>query len=208
MKPIELYKPVVLKGDLEDMEGEEKGHALDLLEYRTVLVPEKNGWRFISMESISDKLSYYYLYGPEAVCFYRQSLGMKDVSISRIDVNRIVERTEDLRVLRDILELVETVAREDNVFELLDALKRPEENYKMQMWNLRLAVEDLQDNHWCGEPKTERSTGFDVEGSPTEQQRELHSLADIGYKLSEEQEREPIIADSGFFSHIIIKEGR
>ena len=84
MKNITLFKPIVLRSALDDMTLSQKEIALDLLSNRKLLVPGSDGMHFIPLsrkQRPKEKLPKFYLYGSEAVCYYRQSLGLPDVSI-------------------------------------------------------------------------------------------------------------------------------
>ena len=74
MKNITLIKPVILRSALNDMTVSQREIAVDLLTNRKFLLPDADGLRLIENTKNSSKLPKFYLYGSEAVCYYRQSL--------------------------------------------------------------------------------------------------------------------------------------
>ena len=185
MNSITLFKPIVLRKSLDDMEFSQRETALELLTNRKVLVPGKDGFKYINIGSKDCKLPNFFLYGSEAVCYYRQSLGLPDVSITEIDVDEILTRTDDFDTLYDILHLLNRVHM------------RNERNLKAHdfgcppiiLWNeyrmLQEYVETLQDNNWCGHPVI---NSFDVPYEDDAQDPEHYelvrkSLVDIKYSL-------------------------
>ena len=186
MKLIILHKPMVLRSSLDDMTASQKEIALDLLTNRKLLIPGTNGLRFIGNKHETPK---FFLYGSEAVCYYRQSLGLPDVSIRTIDPDNILQDIDDYDTLYDILHLLHRVdIRNERIIKLRD-LDVP----NIILWNedrmLPEYVEFLQDNNWCGKPVINRYDTAD-EGEEPEWHEEIRkSLIDIGYDLAENNHR-------------------
>ena len=110
MKNITLCRPIVLRSSLDDMTASQKEIALDLLSNRKVLVPGKDGLRFEKMNTQNhSKLPKFFIYGSEAVCYYRQSLDLPDVSIRDIETDDIVMNIEDFDTLYDIKTITMTI---------------------------------------------------------------------------------------------------
>lgn len=183
MKNITLIKPVVLWGALDDMTISQKEIAVDLLTNRKFLLPGADGLRLIENTKNSSKLPKFYLYGSEAVCYYRQFLNLPDVSLTDIEVDDIVINTEDFDTLYDILYLLNRVRMRNARFTHLQAL----DALAIILWNeyrmLQEHLEDLQDNNWCGHPVINRfNTAYEYE-EPEWHEEIRKSLADIGYSL-------------------------
>lgn len=187
MNNITLFKPIVLRSSLDDMTLSQKEIALDLLTNRKLLVPDSDGLRFIPLsrkQRPKERLPKFYLYGSEAVCYYRQSLGLPDVSITEIEIDDIVTHTEDFDTLYDLLFLLNRVRM------------RNDRNRKLQeygcpgiiLWNeyrmLQEYVESLQDNNWCGHPVINRYNTADPDEEPEWNEEIRKSLADIDYELT------------------------
>lgn len=186
MNPITLYKPIVLRDSLDDMKLSQREIALDLLSNRKFLVPDKDGFRFIRLNKDGKaNLPKFYLHGSEAVCYYRQSIGLPDISITLIDV-------EDFDTLYDILFFLNSVRmRNDRCIKLRD-MGCP----GIILWNeyrmLQEYVETLQDNHWCGHPVVNHMNPDDP-NEPVCEELDRKSLKDIGYELaSYKSKTEPV----------------
>ena len=193
MKNITLIKPVVLRSALNDMTVSQREIAVDLLTNRKFLLPDADGLRLIENTKNSGKLPKFYLYGSEAVCYYRQSLDLPDVSLTDIEVDDIVMNTEDFDTLYDILYLLNCVRMRNARFTRLLAMDAP----AIILWNeyrmLQEYMEDLQDNNWCGHPVINRfNTAYEDE-APEWHEEIRKSLADISYSLLRyKKENEPI----------------
>ena len=196
MNPITLFKPIVLRADLDDMTLSQKEIALDLLTNRKFLIPDKDGLRFVqSGKDYKPKLPKFYLYGSEAVCYYRQSLGLPDVSITDIDIDDIVVATENFDTLYDLMFLLNRVYMRNQRNIKLHSYGCP----PIILWNeyrvLQEYVESLQNNSWCGNPVINRYNTADPDEEPQWEEEVRKSLADIGYSLLRfKQENEPIPA--------------
>lgn len=183
MNPITLFKPVVLRNSLDDMTLSQREIALDLLSNRKFLIPDKDGFRFIKPDKDGKaRLPKFYLHGSEAVCYYRQSLRLPDVSITLIDVDDIIQDAEDFDTLHDILFFLNNVRmRNDRCIKLRD-MGCP----GIILWNeyrmLQEYVETLQDNHWCGHPVVNHMNPDDP-NEPVWEELDRKSLKDIGYDL-------------------------
>ena len=186
MKLIILNKPVVLRSSLDDMTASQKEIALDLLTNRKLLIPDNNGLKFVSHKSETPK---FFLYGSEAVCYYRQSLGLPDVSIKTIDPDDILQDIDDFDTVFDILHLLHRVdIRNERIMKLRD-MDVP----NIILWNedrmLQEYVEFLQDNNWCGNPEINRYNTADEDTEPEWHEEVRRSLTDIGYDLVENNHR-------------------
>jgi len=199
MKNITLFKPIVLRSALDDMTLSQKEIALDLLSNRKLLVPGSDGMHFIPLsrkQRPKEKLPKFYLYGSEAVCYYRQSLGFPDVSITDIEIDDIVVETEDFDTLYDILFLLNRVSMRNDRYRKLLEYGAPE----IILWNeyrmLQEYVESLQDNNWCGHPVINRYNTANPDEKPEWEEEVRKSLADIGYSLVKyKQENESVPAE-------------
>lgn len=199
MKNITLFKPIVLRNSLDDMTLSQKEIALDLLSNRKLLVPWSDGMHFIPLsrkQRPKEKLPKFYLYGSEAVCYYRQSLGLPDVSITDIEIDDIVVETEDFDTLYDILFLLNRVSMRNDRYRKLLEYGAPE----IILWNeyrmLQEYVESLQDNNWCGHPVINRYNTANPDEEPEWEEEVRKSLADIGYSLVKyKQENESVPAE-------------
>ena len=199
MKNITLFKPIVLRSSLDDMTLSQKEIALDLLTNRKLLVPGSDGLRFIPLsrkQRPKEKPPKFYLYGSEAVCYYRQSLGLTDVSITDIEIDDIVVNTEDFDTLYDLLFLLNRVRMRNDRNRKLQEYGAP----GIILWNeyrmLQEYVESLQDNHWSGHPVINRYNTADPDDEPEWEEEIRKSLTDIGYSLLQRKlENEPIPAE-------------
>jgi len=199
MKNITLFKPIVLRNSLDDMTLSQKEIALDLLSNRKLLVPGSDGMHFITLsrkQRPKEKLPKFYLYGSEAVCYYRQSLGFPDVSITDIEIDDIVVEAEDFDTLYDILFLLNRVSMRNDRYRKLLEYGAPE----IILWNeyrmLQEYVESLQDNNWCGHPVINRYNTANPDEEPEWEEEVRKSLADIGYSLVKyKQENESVPAE-------------
>lgn len=197
MKNITLFKPIILRSSLDDMTLSQKEIALDLLANRKLLVPGSDGLRFIPLsrkQRPKEKLPKFYLYGSEAVCYYRQSLGLPDVSITDIEIDDIVAATEDFDTLYDLLFLLNRVRMRNDRNRKLHEYGAP----GIILWNeyrtLQEYVESLQDNNWCGHPMINRYNISDSDEEPEWEEEIRKSLADIGYELAgSKNTAEPVI---------------
>lgn len=183
MKNITLIKPVVLRSALNDMTVSQREIAVDLLSNRKFLLPGADGLRLIENTKNSSKLPKFYLYGSEAVCYYRQSLDLPDVSLTDIEIDDIVMNTEDFDTLYDILYLLNRVRMRNSRFTRLLALDAP----AIILWNeyrmLQEHMEDLQDNNWCGHPVINRFNTACEDEAPEWHEEIRKSLTDINYSL-------------------------
>ena len=102
MNNISLYKPIILRKSLADMTEEQQKTAGKLLCSHLFITVSASGLTFIE-NTKGVKLPDIFFYGSEAVCVYRQSLGLPDVSIRCINVNDILTEIEDFNSCFDIL---------------------------------------------------------------------------------------------------------
>ena len=200
MQNITLFKPIILRSALDDMTLAQKEIALDLLTNRKLLVPDSDGLRFIPLnkeQRARERLPKFYLYGSEAVCYYRQSLGLPDYSITDIEIDDIVMETEDFDTLYDLIFLLNRVRMRNDRNKKLHECGAP----GIILWNeyrmLQEYVESLQDNNWCGHPVINRYNIADSDEEPEWEEEIRKSLTDIGYSLLEYKlKSEPIHAES------------
>lgn len=185
MNPITLFKPIVLRNSLDDMTLSQREIALDLLSNRKFLIPDNNGFLFVKTDkNHKADLPKFYLHGSEAVCYYRQSLNLPDISITIIDIDDIIMDTDDFDTLYDILFFLNNVHMRNMRCIRLRDLGCPE----IILWNeyrmLQEYVETLQDNHWCGHPVVNHMDPDDP-NKPIGEELERKSLTDIGYSLQD-----------------------
>ena len=184
MKIITLFKPIVLRSSLDDMAPDQHEKAIDLLTNRKLLVPAQTGLSFVPINSHGNHdLPKFFLYGSEAVCYYRQSIGLPDVSNTMIDVDDIIANIEDFDTLYDILFLLNRVRM------------RNERNIKLReygappiiLWNeyrmLQEYTESLQNNNWNSHPVINRYNTADPDEDPEWEEEVRKSLAELGYSL-------------------------
>ena len=197
MKNITLCSPIVLRSSLDDMTASQKEIALDLLSNRKVLVPGKDGLRFEKMNMQNhSKLPKFFIYGSEAVCYYRQSLDLPDVSIRDIETDDIVMNIEDFDTLYDILFLLNRVRMRNERLQFLTKIDAP----MIILWNedrmLLEYVETLQDNGWNGRPVINRYNTANPDEEPEWEEEVRKSLKDIHYSLLDyKRENEPFPAE-------------
>ena len=192
MKDITLFKPIVLRSSLDDMTLSQKEIALDLLTNSKVLVPGKDGLKYVCIEDPKQVRPRYFIYGSEAVCYYRQSLGLPDVSITTICVDEILTTPDDYDTLYDILYLLNRVHMRNERIAKVTELGCP----LVILWNeyrmLQGYVETLQDNNWCGHPIINSFDAPDLDkdaepGKYKHYEKIRKSLVDIGYSLLDYQ---------------------
>ena len=197
MKNITLCSPIVLRSSLDDMTASQKEIALDLLSNRKVLVPGNDGLRFVKLNMHDhSNLPKFYIYGSEAVCYYRQSLGLPDISLRDIEIDDIVMNTEDFDTLYDILFLLNRVRMRNGRLLFLRKIDAP----AIILWNedrmLQEFVESLQDNNWNHHPVINRYNTANPDEEPVLEEEVRKSLADIHYSLLDyKRENEPIPAE-------------
>lgn len=181
MNSIKLMKPVVLMKSLEDMGEEQKKQAVRLLNNKDIMVVEQEGVSFIP-ESEKNHIKTFF-YGSEAVCIYREMLGLPNVGIRFIDVNDIMKSVSDYTDLIDIIQFVRRVDMRNERFNRLCVLIAPNAILMNEHRMLRECVEFLQDNNWNGHPFV---CGYDIEdddGNTKYCEDVRASLYDIGYDL-------------------------
>lgn len=188
MEPIILYKPVVLCGDLMDMTADERVVAAKLLKNEAVLVPDGDDFRIVETNFPEEEFPDNCLFGSEAVCCYRKALGYRDVSINKIELDDIMGDV-DMFQLADITTAAFEALKHSDRLKDATGSEKPK-RFLAEMYSLlRNAVESLQDIHWNENPFFEDGSGFGPVNSEEFLLEEQHSLAEIGYKLSEHQIR-------------------
>lgn len=184
MKNINLFKPIILRKSLEDMSESQKDTALNLLHNRLFIAVSASGLEF--MENKKDiRLPEIFFYGSEAVCIYRQSLNLPNISIRFIHVNNILSEAEDFSTCFDILFFLNQVHMQNKRAGYLHGIGAP----AVILWNeylqLQQRAEFLENNNWCGHPVT---NSFDIPYENDAQEPEhceetRKSLNDIGLSL-------------------------
>lgn len=181
MYNINFLKPIVLTKSLDDMEGEHKEQALRLLNNKDYIIIDQDGINIVPESKA--KSAKIYFYGSEAVCIYRETLGLPDVGIHKIDVNDIVQSVKDYECLFDIMFFLHRVYNRSSRFSKLAAMLAPiiilENEYRV----LREYVEFLQDNNWCDHPYICSYDIEDEDGNPEHCDDVRQSLCDVGYDL-------------------------
>lgn len=189
MNNITLIKPIILRDSLNDMTATQKAHALDLLCNRKFLQLAADGLSLINSDQKTTRLPKFYLYGSEAVCYYRQSLGLPDVSIKDIEIDDIVTETEDFTTIFDILFFLNRVHMRNQRLTHLIELDAP----AVILWNeyrvLQEYVETLQDNNWNGHPIINRFNTAKDDEAPEWHELVRKSLTDIQYSLLEYKQK-------------------
>ena len=181
MYSINFMKPIVLRKSLDDMTGEQKEQALRLLHNTDFMIIDKDGVSIIPESEVeSAKICFY---GSEAVCIYREILGLPDVSIHSIDVNDIVQAVSDYDCLFDIIFFLRRIDTRNDRFNRLCAMSVPTVIMMNEYRMLREYVESLQDNNWCGHPLVCCYDIDDDDGNTEHCEDIRQSLCDIGYDL-------------------------
>ena len=152
MNSITFMKPIVLVKSLEDMPEKQKEQALRFLGNKDFLTVGETGIEIISADKAKDFPIYFY--GSEAVCMYRQMLGLPDVGIRSIDVNKIVESTCCFECLKDLIYFMHRAELCSDRIRKLSAMNAPTVILMNEYRVLHDRVEFLQDNNWCGRPDT------------------------------------------------------
>lgn len=181
MYSIKFMKPIVLRKSLDDMTGEQKEQALRLLYNTDILTIDKDGVHTIHEKDAKD--TRFSFYGSEAVCVYREMLGLPDVSIRSIDVNDIVQAVSDYDTLFDIIFFLRRVDVRSERFNKLSAMLAPKVILMNEYRMLRENVEFLQDNNWCDHPIVCSYDVDDDDGNIEHCEDVRKSLSDIGYDL-------------------------
>lgn len=188
MKNISLYKPIVLRKSLDDMTDRARRRAEELLRGRLFLSFSASGLEFIENKKGLELPEILY-YGSEAVCIYRQALGLPDVSIRRIPVNHILSKTPDFDSCFDILFFLNKVSMQNSRARRLQEIGAPSAILSNEYIQLQQKMEFLENNRWCGHPTV---NSFDVpyeggEQEPGHYEEIRKSLNDIGLSLLPEK---------------------
>jgi hypothetical protein len=183
MNSIKLFKPIILCKSLNDMTAKQRERAIRLLHNQEYLTVDECGMAFSSFQK-DIPLPPVYFYGSEAVCIYRQMLGLPDVSIRSIDINEIMESAPCFDILFDLLFFLHNIEMRNNRIKKLDAIDAPSIILHNEYRLLYETVEFLQDNNWCGHPKVNRYNTAEEGHEPEYEEEVRHSLADIGYDLT------------------------
>ena len=198
MNNISLYKPVILRKSLKDMTEKQRQTAEKLLCNHLFVTVCPSGLEFI--ENGKDvKLPDIFFYGSEAVCIYRQSLGLPDVSVRHIDINNILTKIEDFNTCSDILCFLHSVHMRNDRARYLQDIGAPSVILYNEYRQLQERMEFLEDNHWCGNPVT---NSFDVPyeddtQKPDHYEEVRKSLADTGLSLLPQESNNKESAKNG-----------
>ena len=183
MNDIHLLKPIVLRNSLDDVTEKQKKQAIRFLCNYDVLTVNKSSLEIRSYESVKGRLPSICFFGSEAVCIYRQTLGLPDISIRSIDVDRIVQNTFCFDHLIDILFFLHRVERRNMRFARLYSINAPAVIMMNEYRVLQEYVEYLQDNNWSGRPITYEYEEENRDGKLERRQEIRKSLVDIKYDL-------------------------
>ena len=183
MKNINFLKPIVLRKSLNDMTESQKEQAVRFLRGNDVMHFTQSGMEIVPTDSVKFRWPKVCFYGSEAVCIYRQMLGLPDVGIRSIDVNKILTCAPCFNFLYDIIFFLRRIESWSNRFARLSSMNAPHiiliNEYRM----LYEYVEFLQDNNWCGHPKLD-SYDIENEDGTTEHHDDVRkSLINIGFDL-------------------------
>ena len=181
MYSIKFMKPIVLRKSLDDMTGKQKEQALRLLHNTDIMVIGKGGLKIIPEREAKNTGSCFY--GSEAVCIYRDMLGLPNVGIRSIDVNDIVQAVTDYDSLFDIMFFLRRVDMRNDRCNRLSEMSAPTVIMMNEYRMLREYVETLQDNNWCGHPLVCCYDIEDDDGNPEHCEDVRQSLSDVGYDL-------------------------
>ncbi len=147
MQNIYLSKPVILKKSLTDMSAPQRRDALDLLENRKYLTFDETGIRLISPKEFGEHSTHFY-YGSEAVCIYRQSLGLADIGIHAIKVMDILGQLADYDVLQEICSHLRRIQSRNDRFIKLSGMGAPFILLVNEYRSLQEYVETLDNNNY------------------------------------------------------------
>ena len=181
MNNINFMKPIVLLKSLNDMTEKQQNQAKRLLWNKDFLTVGETGIEIIPADKAKDIPIFFY--GSEAVCLYRQMLGLPDVGIRFIDVDKIVESTCCFDCLKDLIYFMHRVELCSDRINRLSVMNAPTVIMMNEYRLLHDRVEFLQDNDWCGHPDTWTYRDEDEDGNSEEQQIPRKSLICIGYDL-------------------------
>ena len=181
MNNITFMKPIVLLKSLDDMTDKQRDQAISLLSNSDVITVGETGMKIIPVSEAKDLPIFFY--GSEAVCMYRQMLGLPDVGIRTIDVNKIVESTCCFECLKDFIYFLERVEMRSDRFTRLSVLNAPPVILMNEYRVLHDYVEYLQDNNWSGHPKINSYDVKDEVGNSEHYDIVRKSLSFIGYDL-------------------------
>lgn len=184
MKNISLYKPIVLRKSLDDMSDRARERAERLLSGHLFLSFTPSGLEFIENKKGAE-LPRSIHYGSEAVCVYRQALGLPDVSIRHICVNEILSKTPDFDSCFDILFFLNRVSMQNSRARHLKEIGAPAVILCNEYLQLQQRMESLENNRWCDHPIVH---SFDVPYAgggqePGHYEEIRKSLNDIGLSL-------------------------
>ena len=184
MKNIHLFKPIILRKSLDDMSERQKDTALQLLHNRLFITVSASGLEFMENKK-GIRLPEFFFYGSEAVCIYRQSLSLPNISIRSIHVNDILSEVGDFSTCFDILFFLNQIHMQNERSGYLHGIGAP----AVILWNeylrLQQQAEFLENNNWCGHPVT---NSFDIPyendaREPEHCEETRKSLNDIGLSL-------------------------
>jgi len=111
-------------------------------------------------------------------------LGLPDIGIRRIDVDKILTSTWCFQQLSDIILLLQRVNFRNARFKQLSGFQMPSIIMMNEYRMLQDYVETLQHNGWAGHPVTDRFDEKDENGKVTHREIPIRSLADIGFDLT------------------------
>ena len=184
MNNISLYKPIILRKSLADMTEEQQKTAGKLLCSHLFITVSASGLTFIE-NTKGVKLPDIFFYGSEAVCVYRQSLGLPDASIRCINVNNILTEIEDFNSCFDILFFLNNVHMRNQRARHLQEIGAPAVILCNEYLQLQQRMEYLENNHWCGHPVTNSfNVPYENDAQEPDHYEDVRkSLNDLGLSL-------------------------
>lgn len=146
MLNIIFNRPIILRKSLNDMTTSQRNIAENLLRNRQLLTFTKSGACIIDYTQNHELPSHYY-YGSEAVCIYRQLLGLPDASLRHIDVNQIIQDLNGFNDLSDILSQLNKVNTRNERFIKLQNIGAPAiilfNEYRMLQENIEAMADTI-----------------------------------------------------------------
>ncbi len=183
MNNINFIKPIVLRKSLEDMNAEQKKQAMLFIGNVNALTLEGNRTKIIPIDEATHNEHPVCFFGSEAVCIYRQTLGLPDVAIHSINVDEIFEHTFCYTCLQDITYFLHRLDARNKRFHRLATMSAPPVIMMNEYRMLQECVEFLQDNNWSGHPMIDSYDITDADGEAKHYDDVRKSLIDIEYDL-------------------------
>lgn len=163
------------------MTEKQRQTAEELLNASKMLTFDETGV-VIQKHNSKDGYPALFYHGSEAVCIYRQILGLPDASIRSIPVDEILQQIDNYDDLYDILHFIYNINLRNERIQKLISLNVPTIIQIAEYRVLQEYVEFMEDNYWCGKP-INHQCNYGKEEPPFPNAAIKKSLADIGLSL-------------------------